>query len=142
MTTPNPSVAHILVTSVRAVLTCHKLGALPLPVWGEGWGEGVRDLSIDLNPSPHPSPYGRGGRPSLLLRRAPLQRSARNLQHFTPFPISSTSLAGVIGVCAMRTPNGCNASSMAEITAAAVGMVPTSPAPLAPSGLSGDGVSL
>ena len=29
---------------------------------------------------------------------------------------------------------------MAEITAAAAGMVPTSPAPLAPSGLSGDGV--
>ena len=55
---------------------------------------------------------------------------------------SSTSFAGVTGVCAMRTPKGCSASSMAEITAAAVGMVLTSPAPLAPSGLSGDGVSL
>ena len=64
------------------------------------------------------------------------------LKTLRPLPISSTSLAGVIGVWAMRTPNGCSASSMAEITAAAVGMVQTSPAPLAPSGLSGDGVSL
>ena len=56
--------------------------------------------------------------------------------------MSSTSFCGMIGVCAMRTPKGCNASSMAEITAAAAGMVLTSPAPLAPSGLSGDGVSL
>src|SRR5262249_55669050 len=63
-------------------------------------------------------------------------------QDFTPLALSSTSLCGVTGVCAMRTPKGCNASSMAEITAAAVGMVLTSPAPLAPSGLSGDGVSL
>ena len=58
-----------------------------------------------------------------------------------PAAISSTSFAGVTGVCAMRTPKGCSASSMAEMTAAAVGMVETSPAPLAPSGLSGDGVS-
>jgi hypothetical protein len=65
-----------------------------------------------------------------------------SLQDFTPLPMSSTSFWGVTGVCAMRTPKGCNASSMAEITAAAVGMVLTSPAPLAPSGLSGDGVSL
>ena len=63
------------------------------------------------------------------------------LQDFTPLAMSSTSFGGVIGVCAMRTPKGCNASSMAEMTAAAVGMVLTSPAPLAPSGLSGDGVS-
>src|SRR5215813_7361474 len=41
------------------------LGALPLPVWGEGWGEGVTELSRDLNPSPHPSPSGRGSRSSL-----------------------------------------------------------------------------
>ncbi len=46
------------------------------------------------------------------------------------------------GVCAIRTLNGESASSIAEITAAAVGMVLTSPAPLAPSGLSGEGVSL
>src|SRR5262245_14245189 len=65
-----------------------------------------------------------------------------DVQDFTPLAMSSTSLCGVIGVCAMRTPKGCNAFSMAEITAAAVGMVLTSPAPLAPSGLSGDGVSL
>ena len=42
---------------------CRELGALPLPIWGEGGGEGVT-TSIDLNPSPHPSPYGRGSRPS------------------------------------------------------------------------------
>ena len=32
-----------------------------------------------------------------------------------PAAISSTSFAGVTGVCAMRTPKGCSASSMAEI---------------------------
>src|SRR5262249_56609779 len=40
------------------------LGALPLPVGGEGWGGGATGPSThfplrDLNPSPHPSPYGR-----------------------------------------------------------------------------------
>src|SRR5262249_35790666 len=33
-----------------------KLGALPLPFWGEGWGEGVTELSRELSPSPQPSP--------------------------------------------------------------------------------------
>src|SRR5262249_10186739 len=56
--------------------------------------------------------------------------------------ISSRIRCGVSGVCVMRTPNGASASSIAEITAAAAGIVPTSPAPLAPSGLSGDGVCL
>ena len=70
------------------------------------------------------------------------QQCAPNDHDFTPLAMSSTSLAGVTGVCAMRTPKGCSASSMAEITAAAVGIVLTSPAPLAPSGLSGDGVCL
>src|SRR5262249_10062341 len=60
----------------------------------------------------------------------------------TPLRISSTSLCGVTGVCAMRTPKGCKACSIAEMIAAAAGIVLTSPAPLAPSGLSGDGVSL
>src|SRR5262245_66588293 len=46
-----------------------------------------------------------------------------DVQDFTPLAMSSTSFCGVTGVCAMRTPKGCNASSMAEITAAAVGMV-------------------
>src|SRR5262252_5985717 len=32
------------------------LGALPLPLWGEGWGEGVTELSREVKPSPHPSP--------------------------------------------------------------------------------------
>ena len=50
--------------------------------------------------------------------------------------------AGVTGLWAMRTPSGCRASSIADTTAAAAGMVPTSPAPLAPSGLSGDGVCM
>src|SRR5712671_3130950 len=49
----------------------NKLGALPLPFWGEGWGEGVRGLSIDRTPSPHPSPYGRGSRPSSPHRQWP-----------------------------------------------------------------------
>src|SRR5215467_12758280 len=65
--------------------------------------------------------------------------------HHTRFAapaISSKIFCGVIGVCAIRTWNGESASSIAEITAAAVGMVLTSPAPLAPSGLSGEGVSL
>src|SRR5262245_37823386 len=65
-----------------------------------------------------------------------------SVRDLTPLAISSTSFCGITGVCAMCTPNGCNASSMAEITAAAAGIVLTSPAPLAPSGLSGDGVSL
>src|SRR5499426_108454 len=47
-------------------------------------------------------------------------------QDFTLFAISSTSSCGVTGVCAMRTPKGCSASSTAETTAAAVGMVETS----------------
>jgi hypothetical protein len=82
--------------------------------------------------------------PREMLCRASLIRAGHtpSLQDFTPLPMSSTSFWGVTGVCAMRTPKGCNASSMAEITAAAVGMVLTSPAPLAPSGLSGDGVSV
>ena len=48
----------------------------------------------------------------------------------------------MIGICAIRTPNGDSASSIAEITAAAAGMTPTSPTPLTPSGLCGDGDSL
>src|SRR5262249_43577944 len=63
-----------------------------------------------------------------------------DVQDFTPLAMSSTSLCGVTGVCAMRTPKGCKASSMAEITAAAVGMVLTSPAAWARGGLRGDGV--
>jgi hypothetical protein len=50
----------------------HTLGALPLPLRGEGWGEGVTGLSIDLNPSLHPSHKGRGSRPSLLRHRSRL----------------------------------------------------------------------
>src|SRR5438105_190122 len=63
--------------------------------------------------------------------------------HFEPaLPvwINSTSFCGVTGAWLMRTPNGRSASSTAEITAAAAGIVLTSPAPLAPSGFKGDGV--
>ena len=56
--------------------------------------------------------------------------------------ISSTSLCGMMGTWAMCTPNGVSASSTAEMIAAAAGMVPTSPTPFTPSGLSGEGVSL
>jgi len=41
--------------------------------------------------------------------------------------ISSKIRCGITGVCAIRTPNGASASSTAEITAAAVGIVPASP---------------
>src|SRR5260370_26824183 len=44
-----------------------------------------------------------------------------------PSAISSTSFCGVTGLCAMYTPNGCNASSIAEITAAAAAMLLASP---------------
>src|ERR1700751_2955271 len=56
--------------------------------------------------------------------------------------ISSASLGGVIGICAMRTPNGDSASSIADMIAAAAGMTPTSPTPFTPNGLCGDGDSL
>src|SRR5262249_40984449 len=80
--------------------------------------------------------------PPLPAKRGEVTEFAARADHdFTPPVMSSTSFCGVTGVCAMRTPKGLSASSMAEITAAAVGMVETSPAPLAPSGLSGDGVS-
>ena len=49
--------------------------------------------------------------------------------------------AGVSGISAKCTPNGDNASSIAAMIAAGAGMVPPSPAPLTPSGLSGFGVS-
>src|SRR6476660_3970855 len=53
------------------------IGALPLPVWGEGWGEGVTGLLMDPNPSPHPSPYGRGSPPNSRGRRHAIGPSAR-----------------------------------------------------------------
>jgi hypothetical protein len=39
----------------------------------------------------------------------------------------------------MRTPKGSSAFSTAEITAAAQGMTPASPAPFTPKGFNGDG---
>src|SRR5262249_30533197 len=79
-----------------------------------------------------------------IIRTGSHESSARffEAQPLTPPPINSTSFCGVIGVCAMRTPNAASASSMAEIIAGAAGTVPPSPAPLAPSGLSGEGVCL
>ena len=56
--------------------------------------------------------------------------------------IISTIFIGVSGTWPIRTLNGVSASSTAEISAAAAGMVPASPTPLTPSGLSGEGVSL
>src|SRR4029078_1913948 len=52
-----------------------------------------------------------------------------------------TMRSGVRGMSVKRTPNGDSASSMAAMIAAGAGMVPPSPAPLTPSGLSGFGVS-
>ena len=59
-----------------------------------------------------------------------------------PERIISTNFIGVSGTWPIRTLNGVSASSTAEISAAAAGIVPASPTPLTPSGLSGDGVSL
>src|SRR5579862_7455309 len=51
---------------------------------------------------------------------------------------SSNSSDGEIGIDVIGKPS---ASSMAEANTAALGMTPASPAPLIPSGFSGDGVS-
>src|SRR5262249_36491969 len=51
---------------------------------------------------------------------------------------SSHSSDGEIGIRSIRNPS---ASSMAEASTAAPGITPASPAPLMPSGFSGDGVS-
>ena len=50
--------------------------------------------------------------------------------------------SGVSGISAKCTPNGDSASSIAATIAAGAGMVPPSPAPLTPIGLSGFGVSM
>src|ERR1700722_3436764 len=50
--------------------------------------------------------------------------------------------AGVMGNSVMVTPKSRNASSTAEVTAAEAAIVPLSPAPLMPSGLSGVGDSM
>ena len=50
----------------------------------------------------------------------------------------SYSSVGEIGIAAIRRPT---ASSIAEAIAAYPGMTPASPAPLRPSGFSGDAVS-
>ena len=78
------------------------------------------------------------------LSKATLRRRSGRSKAYrvAPCAISSTSSCGVTGICAMRTSNGDSASSIAEITAAAAGMTPTSPTPLTPSGLCGDGDSL
>src|SRR5262249_12731201 len=34
------------------------LGALPLPVWGEGWAEGLQNYRETLTPHPTPLPMG------------------------------------------------------------------------------------
>ena len=59
-----------------------------------------------------------------------------------PARIISTIFIGDSGTWPMRTRNGVSASSTAEISAAAAGIVPASPTPLTPSGLSGERVSL
>ena len=53
-------------------------------------------------------------------------------------PRSSNSSDGEIGIARIGNPS---ASSIAEAKTAADGMTPASPAPLSPSGFSGDGVS-
>src|ERR1700720_3502496 len=52
-----------------------------------------------------------------------------------------TIRSGVSGMSVKYTSNGESACSIAEIIAAGAGMVPPSPVPLTPSGLSGFGVS-
>src|SRR5262245_54772995 len=60
-----------------------RLGAPPLPIWGEGWGEGVRGLSRDLNPNP----------PLSLREREQTEFAAREAAH--PQPSSMHELAAV-----------------------------------------------
>lgn len=55
---------------------------------------------------------------------------------------NSTTRCGLSGVSLIRTPNGESACSTAPTIAAMAAMVPPSPAPFTPSGLSGDGVSV
>jgi hypothetical protein len=55
---------------------------------------------------------------------------------------SATMRSGLIGASLRLTPNGASAFSTAPMMAAIAAMVPPSPAPLSPSGLSGDGVSV
>ena len=54
----------------------------------------------------------------------------------------STISIGRSGKWSIRALKGLSASSTAEISAAAAGIVPASPTPLTPSGLSGERVSL
>src|SRR5262249_10561298 len=74
-------------------------------------------------PPPYPPPLAGEGRVG--------DERARRPRSWAP-TINSRKSAGVTGHRVIRTRCGRSASSMAEITAAAAGMVPTSPAPLAP----------
>ncbi len=56
--------------------------------------------------------------------------------------INATRRAGLIGASVIFTLKGMSAFSTAAMTAAIAGIVPPSPAPLTPIGLSGDGVSM
>src|SRR5215475_15525695 len=56
--------------------------------------------------------------------------------------ISSTIRAGLIGASLILMPNGASAFSTEPMMAAIDAMVPPSPAPLRPSGLSGEAVSV
>src|SRR5215470_5008003 len=55
---------------------------------------------------------------------------------------SATIRAGLIGASLILTPNGASAFSTAPIMAAIDAMVPPSPAPFRPSGLTGEAVSV
>lgn len=65
-----------------------------------------------------------------------------DVQQSQTAPTHVNTSAGEIGALSMRTPNSDNASSTAEMIAAAAGIVPTSPTPFTPSGLFGDGLSM
>src|SRR5262249_47610600 len=65
-----------------------------------------------------------------------------NLSYAPASRSAATMRSGVNGASVNRTPNGESASSMALTIAAAAGIVPPSPAPLTPRGLSGFGVSM
>src|SRR5438309_4136891 len=56
--------------------------------------------------------------------------------------ISAQSFCGVAGIATSLTPNGSSASTMAFMTAGVEAIVPASPTPLVPSGLTGLGVTV
>src|SRR5205823_1167271 len=83
-----------------------------------------------------------GGRLSSRKREPQVEEATQNCVKPTPVhlpAVSSNSLSGDRGISVIGTPI---ASSIADPSTAPTGITPASPAPLIPSGFSGDGVSM